>query len=102
MGRKKNLPATVPVELKIIGFFGGSYVHLITPADAPEGGTLTGLLHLSFLSGRIEKGLYRALKRGGRGIAVMVNGEPARDRPFRRLRLHQGDSVLFYNAVAGG
>jgi sulfur carrier protein ThiS len=102
MGAARNRRLTITVELKIIGFIGGAYVHVIIPIEAQEGDSLRELLRAAFSSGRIDKGLHGVLRRRGKGVAVMVNGEMASEGLFRKMRLRNGDSVLFYNAVAGG
>jgi hypothetical protein len=94
--------ARVTVELKVLGFFAGDYVNIITPVTVDDGAPVAELLSAARAARVLPKHLYSHLRRTRKSYGVMLNGETLSAGGRRKLRLRGGDSISFFSALSGG
>jgi hypothetical protein len=99
---KKRAPDEISVELKILGFIQGEYVSVIGHVSAPDNSSLSALLKKARSAGMIPGALYRRLASLPPEISVLINGEPLDRKSRGAARAHNGDSISFFSASAGG
>jgi hypothetical protein len=99
---KKRKSAGISVELKIVGFMSGEYVSIIEQVPVTDGCSLPGLLKKARSAGLVPGALYHSLVSLPAGISVLINGEPVSPQARGTALLHNGDSISFFSASAGG
>jgi len=97
----KRAAEIINVELKIIGMINGEYASIIETISLPRESSLKGLVREAYTQGRVPAGMYSFIKGSWCFASVLINGEQPGGNG-KRVKLNDGDRVLFFYSLSGG